>query len=91
MKVVWSARAQRDVIAIVDYISQDNPSAAERVGVKIAEAVASLTSMPRRGRPSRFKDGRELVLAPLPYIVEYSVADERVFVVRIRHGAQDVK
>ena len=91
MKVVWSARAHRDLVAIVDYISQDNPSAAERVGARIAEAAASLTNMSRRGRPSRLKVGRELVLAPLPYIIEYAVGRDEVFIFHIRHGAQDVR
>ena len=91
MKVVWSERAQRDLLAIVDYISQDSPSAADRIGVRIVEAAASLTKMPRRGRLSRLKEGRELVLAPLPYIVEYAVADDEVLILHIRHGAQDAR
>jgi plasmid stabilization system protein ParE len=91
LKVVWSARANRDLAAIVDYIARDNPSAAERVGLRIGDAAASLTTMPRRGRPSRLKAGRELVLAPLPYIIEYAVADEEVLILHIRHGAQDVR
>jgi toxin ParE1/3/4 len=90
LKVIWSKRAQSDLIAIIDYISQDSLAAAERVGARIVEAAASLTTMPRRGRPSRVKDGRELVLAPLPYIIEYAVGRDEVMVLHIRHGAQNV-
>jgi len=88
LKVTWSTSAQRDLLRIVDYISSDDPAAAERVGQRMGEAVQSLAKMPRLGRPSRSKGGRELVLSPLPYIVEYIVREEQVFIRRIWHGAQ---
>ncbi|MEI5686371.1 MULTISPECIES: type II toxin-antitoxin system RelE/ParE family toxin [Sphingomonas] len=45
----------------------------------------SLAIFPRRGRP---KDGiREMTSVP-PYILRYSVADETVFILSVRHGAR---
>lgn len=88
MRIRWTGTARRDFEGIVDYISRDNPAAAERVGASILEAAASLATMENRGRPSRRKSGRELVLAPLPYIIEYRVQAHEVLIVRIWHGKQ---
>ena len=88
MKVFWTDAARRDLADIVEYISRDNPAAAERVAITIAQAAASLSEMSKRGRPSRRKNGRELILAPLPYLIEYRVRGQSVFIVHVRHGAR---
>jgi len=43
--------------------------------------------MPAIGRPGRVPGTRELILPP--YILIYTVLANRVWVVRILHGAQD--
>jgi plasmid stabilization system protein ParE len=53
----------------------------------VYEAPTALLTFPNRGRPGKREDTRELVLAPLPYVVVYTVRDDVVFVVRILHGA----
>ena len=47
-----------------------------------------LLTFPNRGRPGKREGTRELVLAPLPYVVVYTVQGDVVLVVRILHGAQ---
>ena len=49
---------------------------------------ATLLTFPNRGRSGKREGTRELVLAPLPYIVVYAVRGDLIFVVRILHGAQ---
>jgi len=44
---------------------------------------------PNRGRQGRVEGTRELVLAPLPFIVVYRVKTDAVEIVRVYHGAQD--
>lgn len=52
------------------------------------EAPESLLTFPHRGRPGKKSGTRELVLAPLPWIVVYAVRADALYVVRILHGAQ---
>jgi addiction module RelE/StbE family toxin len=88
MKVRWTVPAWRDLEAIEAYIARDNPAAAADVGRQILEAAASLKRHPFRGRWDKRKRFRELVLAPLPYLIAYRVSAEFVSIIRIWHGAQ---
>jgi toxin ParE1/3/4 len=88
MNIRWSPEAAADFVGIVEYISQQNPSAAPRVGQSIYDSVSSLDSFANRGRPGRIEGTRELVLAPLPFIVVYRVTQDAVEIVRVLHGSQ---
>jgi addiction module RelE/StbE family toxin len=88
MKIRWSPEAAADFAEIVEYIRNQNPSAADRVAHTVYDSITSLKSFPKRGREGRVADTRELVLAPLPFIVVYRVKRSAVEVVRILHGAQ---
>jgi len=89
MQVRWSPEAADDLEQIVRRIDRDNPSAARETAERIYEAIGSLRTSPGRGRAGRIQGTRELVLAPLPWIVVYRVREETVEVARIYHGAQD--
>ena len=89
MLVVWRARALADVSRIVRYIAADNPVAARKVGRELLLAGDSLTMFPRRGRPGRRPETRELVAMP-PYIIVYRVTGtDTVTILRVWHAAQD--
>jgi len=88
MNVRWSPEAAADFGRIVEYIRQQNPSAADRVAHSLYDSVASLESFPNRGRQGRMADTRELVLAPLPFIVVYRVKRDVVEIARVLHGSQ---
>jgi toxin ParE1/3/4 len=45
--------------------------------------------MPQRGRAGRKTGTRELVLAPLPYIIVYEVEPDMAHIFRILHVAMD--
>jgi len=87
MRVVWTARALRDLAALRAYISQDNLPAAERQVELVLAAVAGLARFPDIGRPGR-SGTRELVVGRTPYIVPYLVRGELVEVLRVLHGRQ---
>jgi toxin ParE1/3/4 len=88
MKIEWSPEAAADFAGIVAYIHKQNPSAADRVAHTLFDSAASLESFPNRGRPGRVSDTRELVLAPLPFIVVYRVKRNVVEIARVLHGSQ---
>jgi toxin ParE1/3/4 len=89
MRIRWSPEAADDLERIVRRIEKDSVSAAAEVAGAIFERVDSLKDSPERGRLGRIRGSRELVFAPLSYIVVYRVKGQIVEVSRIFHGAQD--
>ena len=62
---------------------------ARQVAEIIYSRCATLEDFPDRGRIGRIVGTRELVFAPLPYIVVYRVKSGTVEIARIYHGAQN--
>ena len=83
----WKAPAIADLLAIVDYISDDNPDAALALMDEIQSKVAQLPAHPKRCRPGRVEGTRELVVRP-NYIVVYTETAAVVTVLRVLHAAQ---
>ena len=83
----WNASAVADLMAIVDYISDDNPDAALALMDEIQGKVEQLPAHPKRCRPGRVNGTRELVVRP-NYIVVYAETPEVVTVLRVLHTAQ---
>lgn len=83
----WKAPAVADLMAIVDYISDDNPDAALAMMEEIQDKVAQLPAHPKRCGPGRVDGTRELVVRP-NYIVVYAETAVAVTVLRVLHAAQ---
>jgi addiction module RelE/StbE family toxin len=83
----WKASAVADLMAIVDYISDDNPDAALALMDEIQGKVEQLPAHPKRCRPGRVNGTRELVVRP-NYIVIYAETPKVVTVLRVLHAAQ---
>lgn len=83
----WKAPAVVDLMAIADYISDDNPDAALALVEEIQGKVAQLPAHPKRCRPGRVEGTRELVVRP-NYIVVYTETAAAVTVLRVLHAAQ---
>ncbi|WP_027256310.1 MULTISPECIES: type II toxin-antitoxin system mRNA interferase toxin, RelE/StbE family [Leisingera] len=83
----WKAPAVADLMAIADYISDDNPDAALALVEEIQGKVAQLPAHPKRCRPGRVEGTRELVVRP-NYIVVYTETAAAVTVLRVLHAAQ---
>jgi toxin ParE1/3/4 len=89
MIVRWSPQAIDDLASLRDYISEDNPAAAQRIALHIVRNVEQLLSdHPEIGRAGRVPGTRELVIPDTPYIVPYRVRDNHIQVLRIYHGAR---
>jgi len=88
MTVRWSPEAAADFDSIIAYLLEQSPSAADRIARTIYTAASSLDTFPNRGRLGRVEGTRELVLAPLPYIVVYRVVADAVEISRVLHGSQ---
>ena len=82
----WSELASADLMAIADYISDDNPDAALSVVNQIAEKATNLQHFPKLGRVGRVNGTRELIV--MNYILVYSLGPNFVKILRVLHGSQ---
>lgn len=84
----WRKQASDDLAALVDYIADDNPEAAQELKDEIEFKVAQLSEHPKLYKPSmRVKGLREMVVRS-NYIVLYRETVRRVEVVNVLHARQ---
>lgn len=83
----WTLSAIADLTAIVDYISDDNPAAAQALKDDIADKVARLPENPRLYRKGRVAGTREMVVRS-NYVVVYAEDGGVVTVLRVLHAAR---
>lgn len=87
LKLEWSELARSDLLTIIDYVSEENPDAAQRLLDDIGSKAGKLSDFPKIGRPGRVEGTRELV-ALANYIVVYRESQESVLILRVLHAAQ---
>lgn len=83
----WRETARADLLAIVDYISGDNPNAAQRLKDDIEAKAAKLPEHPKLYRAGRVPGTREMVVRS-NYLVVYTENARAVTVLRVLHAAQ---
>jgi toxin ParE1/3/4 len=94
--VVQRQSARRDILAIIDRISDDNPAAAAAVLKAYEYSLELLKTTPDMGRLCRSADPRLADIRVLPihryrnYLIFYRHIGERVDVLHIWHGARDI-
>jgi len=89
MKIIWSPLAIDRVSEIAEYISQDNPYAAQNWVDSIFQEVESLLSSPQMGRmvpEVERKEIRELIFGN--YRIIYRYESTSISILTIRHGKQ---
>ena len=89
MIIEWTAPARADLVAIVEYIAQDDIAAAHRLADRVVESTeTTLTQHPNAGRPGRVEGTREWV-AHKNYVVVYRVISGlRIQVLTVVHSAR---
>ncbi len=88
-RIRWSHGAAEDLQEIRDYLYEHYPSFVQPTVRRIYKAARSLKQFPNRGRNGQKENTRELVMAPLPYIIVYGVESEIVHILRVIHSAED--
>lgn len=83
----WRQAARADLLAIVDYISDDNPDAAQRLKDDIEAKAATLPKHPKLYRRGRIAGTREMVVRT-NYVVVYAEDSQMVSILRVLHAAQ---
>lgn len=83
----WRETARADLLAIVDYISDDNPDAAQRLKDDIETKATKLPEHPKLYRAGRVDGTREMVVRS-NYVVIYVEDVRAVTILRVLHAAQ---
>lgn len=86
-QVIWTIEALEDLASIRAYIAQFNPAAANRLADRLLSAGDRLSAFPERG-PRASGDTRRLS-SVWPYIIQYRVVADKVYLLGIRHGARE--
>lgn len=89
MKIIWSPLAIDRASEIAEYISLDNPTAANKWIEKIFEKVKALSTSPRVGRNApeiNRKEIRELIFGN--YRIIYRLEETSISILTIRHSKQ---
>ncbi len=93
-KVRYLTAAEDDLYGIADYISEDNPRAANSMIDRLEQAINRLEISPFAGKVPdddelRKRSYRMLIVGK--YLVFYKVKERTVEIHRIIHGARDYK
>ena len=83
----WRETARADLLAIVDYISDANQDAAQRLKDDIEVRVSKLPEHPKLNRAGRVAGTREMVVRT-NYVVIYAEDSRTVSILRVLHAAQ---
>ena len=89
MRIIWSPLAVERAAEIAEYISRDNPTAAEKWIDTVFSKVEQLKSFPESGRivpEINSKDFRELIYGN--YRIICRLEKIQVSILTIRHGKQ---
>ena len=90
---VLSHKARRDLIEIADWISQDNPNAAEAFLDGVEALLARLGDFPESGaqRSELARAFRFAEVQGYPYVLAYDFSRRPPSVARILHMARDIR
>jgi toxin ParE1/3/4 len=87
--IEWTEQAIQQLDQAHDYIALSNSEkVAAQMTMLIATSVQQLATFPMSGRPGRVPRTRELVVSNSPFVVAYTIEEERVVILAIYHGAQ---
>jgi toxin ParE1/3/4 len=88
MRIVWLTRARIARENAIEFIAQENPTAALNQLGEIERQIDLLVDHPKLGRAGRVKGKRELVVNRTPFIVVYRIVGDDIQVMNLLHGAQ---
>ena len=86
-EVEWKESARVDLLEIIDYISDDNPDAAQKLKDEIETKAAKLPSHPKMGRQGRVAGTREIVVHK-NYVMVYTENVKAISILRLLHVAR---
>lgn len=85
--VQWKKTAYFDLWTIIDYISDDNPEAAQELKDEVLAKIEKLSQNPQIYRAGRVPNTREIVVRK-NFVIIYSKSPIQITILRILHAAQ---
>jgi plasmid stabilization system protein ParE len=90
VKLRYSARATRDLAEIADYLGARSPKGARSVERRIHKVIDLIATFPGAGRSLDQRPAvRVIPLGRYPYLVFYTLRDDEIVVLHVRHGARE--
>ena len=92
MKARFTPSADQEFHTVIDYIRQDNPTAAQSYFLRVKQALKRLEQFPNSGRSlPEFPElpHREALVHPYRFI--YRTIDDTVWITTVWHGARILK
>jgi plasmid stabilization system protein ParE len=91
-KIRWSFEAERWLKEIYEYITEDNPTAAEKVVTGIHDKAQMLSEFPQIGHKYREEpEGDIRILLYGHYRIAYIINDNYIDILGVFHGALDIE
>ena len=93
--VTWSETAEKDLLAIVEYIANDSPQRAYDMFKELKKKASSLHTFPDRGRvvpelrQQEITQYRELMITPWRII--YRISEREVYVLSVLDSRRNVE
>lgn len=87
-RLEFAARAFLHIAAAEEFISRENPAAAQKVVAAIYKTAEKLETFPDLGKPGRVPGTRELPLSKYPYTLVYRIRPNKVIVYAVMHQAR---
>ena len=88
MQIVWLPKALENLKEIKEYIEAESPKSAKMVAERIKKTVSLLQDNPHIGKPSLVDGFREIQVSKLPFVIPYTVIDDKIIIVRVFHTKQ---
>ncbi|AOV18709.1 addiction module antitoxin (plasmid) [Acidihalobacter aeolianus] len=82
----WSPKARAELLALIEYIADENPDAAQHLKDDIEVKAAKLPEHPKLYREGRVAGTREMIVTA-NYIVVYKETDAAVRILNVIHAA----
>jgi plasmid stabilization system protein ParE len=87
-KLIWSHVAIDNLVRLREFISNENPKAANRAAEAIKESVKRLTEIPTIGKPVKdLPPYRDLLIrfGAGGYVIRYRIHLNSIYIVNVRH------
>ena len=88
MKLRFTPRARDDLVEIADFLRERNPRAALQVRAAILNSLQMIARYPSAGRLQTTARIRKLVVRRYPYLVYYTLRDQEIIVLSVKHAAR---